>query len=241
MGGFAAIAVLSGACSDKKPSPPKALIIDQLAFTDKNPDFINDTARLLIENGYNVSLVPVQNVTVEMYRELPKDNDNLIIIRSHSTGILQFRNSPNDAIKIIGLFTSEPYSNNRFVPEQIALEVQISHYPNRSELYFGITQFFVEREMEGKFKGSTIIMTGCNGAETDGMAKAFFKKGANTFIAWDDSVTAQHSDKAIEILLKRLEVEDMSPIDAVQATMDEVGPDPSFGGKLVAFERPKDN
>jgi len=233
--------LLSDACADKKPSPPKALIIDQLAATDSNPGFLEDTTRVLTVRGFNVSLVPAQNVKVDMYRELPKENDKLVIIRSHSTGTLTFTNSPKDNIKIIGLFTSEPYTYNQYVPEQIALEVGPFNYSDGGETYFGINQYFVEKEMRGNFKGSTIIMTGCNGAETDGMAQAFFKKGAAVFIGWDNSVSADHTDKATEILLKHLETENMSPADAVKATMAEVGPDPAFGGKLVAFEKPKSN
>lgn len=241
LGGLAAIALVSNGCFEKKASPPKALIIDQLASTDYNPDFLNNTAALLTENGYSVSLVPPQNVKVDMYRNLPTKNDKLIIIRSHSTGFITFQNAPNDVNKVIGLFTTEPYTNTQYIVEQIALEVGPFHYPESSETFFGINQFFVEKEMEGKFKGSTIIMTGCNGAITDGMAKAFFSKGAATFIAWDNSVTAQHTDKAIGILLKYLEVDDMSPKNAVAATMTEVGPDPYFGGKLVAFEKTNNN
>ena len=65
---------------------------------------------------------------------------------------------------------------------------------------------------------------------------AFSSRGAKEFISWDRPVSASHTDTATLTLLEHMVRGDLSAVDAVRATMDEVGADPVFKSRLAHFE-----
>jgi hypothetical protein len=89
--------------------------------------------------------------------------------------------------------------------------------------------------MIGDFDGATIVMMGCEGLLNDSTAKAFIKRGASSYISWDETVSATHTDAAGERLLELLVTDGLSPTDAAAETMKELGPDPAFGSTLLAY------
>lgn len=228
--------------------PPRAVIVDQLSFTDPNPAFIDRAAAMLSAAGYEVDYVPPGQVTVDFYRDLPRRGYDLIVVRSHSTQgrvrhtrILAGSGVPvvdeaQTIEPIVGLFTNETYSLTSHVDEQRALQLAVVSYPESPGRggFFGFWPEFVQGGMRGNFNGATFVLMGCGGLNTTGMAQALVDRGVSRFISWDDLVTAAHTDRATELLLRHL-LDGRDAGDAAAQTMAEVGPDPAFGGRLAAY------
>jgi hypothetical protein len=214
--------------------PPRAAIIDQLSLTDPNPGFVQRTTAVLTRAGYEVHYYRWQSVTVDLYRHLPEMGYSYIIIRSHSA--VGHMDPTAATASATGLFTTEPFTFERHVDDLRAralVSARLMRRPTETT-YFGITPAFVERRMRGNFRGATVIAMGCDGLTTQALATAFHRRGAGNFIAWGDSVTAEHTDLSTERLLRYLVTERLSAEQAVARTMQEVGPDPVFGARLMS-------
>jgi len=215
---------------------PKAVIVDQLALTDPNPAFVDAAAAQLKGAGYVVDYIPPEAVTVDLYRQLPKEDYQLIILRSHSAqnqnvGDVQ---SPQ-YVRAISLFTNELYSTRSHVDEQRQGRLWKGSLTGAPVPFFTIRDEFVREAMEGDFDGATIIMMGC-GVSEDNMASAFIDKGAKQFVSWDAAVSASHTDAAATELLDALLTRHLDVREAVAQTMAKVGPDPAFGARLLSYE-----
>jgi hypothetical protein len=242
--GVSAILLLLAAPWDRgggTPPRPRAVIVDQLAYTDANPDFAAEAERDLRAAGYDVDYYPSKAVTVEFYRELPSRGYGFVLLRSHSTQFIYRRDPVTSELKqaenSVMLFTTEPYSQVAHADEQRSGRVAVGSYPDHQAegQYFLIDPTFVANAMHGQFKNATVVLMGCGGLSTTDLAKAFEKRGAKEFISWDTSVTAAHTDAAARKLLAHLLGDTPQPNEAVARTMAEVGPDPSFGSKLLAY------
>ena len=102
-------------------------------------------------------------------------------------------------------------------------------------MYFGIAPEFVRSSMRGDLDKATIVLMGCNGLTFDYTASVFAQKGAKTFIGWSGPVSADHTDAATERLLQHLVVDKLGTQESVARTMTEIGPDPSYGSKLLVY------
>jgi hypothetical protein len=227
--------------SDDGPSGPRAVIIDQLAHTDANPDFAKDATSVLESAGYRVDYYPSAAITVEFYRELPSRGYSFVLLRSHSTNFLTRpdENNPGETVvdKSVMLFTTEPYTVFAHGDEQRDRQIAVGSYPDHPDAgrYFLIQPEFVASRMHGHFKDATVVLMGCGGLSTPDLAEAFKGRGAKEFISWDASVTAAHTDEATRSLLGHLVRDGLTPDEAVAKTMEDVGPDPAFGARLVTF------
>lgn len=217
--------------SSSPSGPRRAAIVDQLELTVPNPVFLREIKQLLEANGYDVDYIPGDEVTVDFYRHLPKRDYDLIILRTHSTADIT-RGETN--VTSVSLFTGEPYSEERYYDEQLRGAIGFAQYTESSPKLFGITAEFIRNSMEGKFDGTTILMMGCQGLINGEAADAFADRGASAFVGWDGLVSAQHTDEATRILLQHLVVDQLSVAEATALTMASLGPDPNFGGKLIA-------
>jgi len=223
--GFITYSVLNQS-SSSQPVSFKAAIVDQLSGTFPNPSFNDNAKTLLVGAGYTVDYYSPDQVTVDLFRNLPLKNYGVVIIRAHSTGW-----KPGDPITI---FTSELWRSDRHVYEQLTERVQISNlYPTlpRNQEYFVVTSSFVRDSMQGRFSNSIVIMMGCTGLKDSEMAQAFESKGARVYVSWDKSVTADRTDIATIALVRSL-VEGKTVGQAVGAAMGEVGPDPIYNSQL---------
>ncbi len=225
-----------------KPGPPRAAIVDQLAMTDPNPDFVAAATRELQNAGYVVEYYKSELVTVDFYRNLPGRNYQFILLRSHASESVgkidpatgKFTGEFTDSS---GLFTSEVYSRTRHVDDQRANLLMVDSYIDRpiKDHFFGVTPAFISSAMRGDLHGATIVLMGCSGLKTDDLAKAFVARGAKDFVSWDGSVTAQHTDAAGEALLRNLFSAQLDLRQAVARTMEQTGADPAFGSKLAVY------
>jgi len=211
-------------------SEPKVAIVDHLSLTFPNQTFIKTATNILKQAGYTVDYYPGEKVTVEFYRNLPTYGYDIIILRVHSA--IGKEGGPP-----VSLFTSEYYSQNRYVSEQLSDQLTRVHYNigNEEQLYFGILPNFVRSSMNGKFQNSIIIMMGCNGLTYLDMAKTFVERGAKVYISWTDSILASHTDLATTHLLQHFLIEKLTLKKAVQETFKEVGFDPVYESLIVYY------
>lgn len=236
------------------PPPMTAVIVDQLSLTSPDQAFVDDATKTLRDSGYTVDYVPGKDVTVDFYRALPSKGYGLVIVRAHSGFVLRNAgdaNGPEDTF----LFSSERYSEDLHRGDQDKRRLSIAYYFNtgleqidesdpealqrafRDEpRYFGIKPGFIEASAQGTFPGTTVVLMGCNGLTTSALAKAFIDKGARAVVGWDDLVSAPHTDAATEKLLGHLFLDRLSMKEAVARTASEVGPDPTYGGRLGLYE-----
>ena len=201
----------------------KTAIIDHLSLTAPNQTFKQTATNALKQAGHTVDYYSGEKVNVEFYRNLPTHGYELIILRVHSTA------------KYGQLFTSEPYSNAKYVHEQLADRVIRCSFYGEPPFYFAISPLFVKFSMNGNFQNTVIIMMGCDGLKNTDMAQAFIEKGAKVYISWSESVLAGHTDQATAHLLKHLLAEKQTIEQAVTETMKEVGPDPEYNSLLIYY------
>ena len=223
--------------TNNQPSQPTAAIVDHLSLTWPNQTFTQTATNTMKEAGYTVDYYPGEEVNVELYRNLPTHGYGLIILRVHSTATEI--EGPQLVRGPVTLFTSEPYSKTKYVPEQLTNQLQMAVY-SREDLERGITYFcirppFVTNSMIGRFQNTIIIMMGCEGLDNTLMAKAFVEKGAKVYISWNHKVSASHTDLATTHLLQHFLVEELTLKEAVRETFKEVGFDPTFKSRLIYY------
>lgn len=238
LGGITAAVVLIQGGGAAPDGPPRAVIVDQLSLTDPNPAFVETATALLTAGGYEVEVVPYEQVTVDFYRDLPKRGYDFIILRSHAYGqriAVDKITGRRRALAQVGLTTAERYRDDRYIDEQRAHQIDVSYYGEGEARYFGIAAGFVAARMKGDFDGATVLLMGCDGLSSEGMAKALQARGAGAFVSWDERVTAAHIDTATERLLTLMFRDGATLADAVAQTTDEVGADPTYGGRLLLW------
>jgi hypothetical protein len=209
----------------------RAVIVDQLSASQPNPAFAESARSILQGDGYIVDYYAGDEVTVELYRNLPSGNYDLVILRTHSTAVVS---RGEEEVQTVSLFTNQPYSESDYREEQLEGKIGFAQYSEEGPKWFGVTSGFVKESMKGTFDDALVIGMGCQGLVNDLAAEAFAAKGARAFIGWDSNVSAEHTDKATERVLQLITSERLSPSDAAAKTMRELGPDPHFGGSLVA-------
>lgn len=234
VGAGAAVWLLVGGSSSGDDGPPSAAIVDQLSLTYHNPEFVDQATATLEAAGYTVDYYSPEETDVDFYRKLPVLGYDLIVFRNHADR-LQAVQPDGESFDEVILFTSEPYVRERFLDDQAKNRLVIARYYDGGDPYFGISARFVEDSMVGDFHGATIVMMGCEGLLNDSTAKAFIDRGASSYVSWDESVSASHTDAAGERLLQLMVDDGLSPADAAARTMEELGPDPAFGSTLLAY------
>ena len=232
---MAAVALLAVAIIDpgkrEAAEPKTAAIVDQLSLTVPNPDFVASATGLLQQAGYLVDYYEGEQVTVDFYRDLPKLDYDLMILRVH-VGTTRRTDSKTGEVtwpEYVSIFTGEPSAGPYKYPRQGVGEG--TTYPGGPLLY-AITAGFVEWTMRGEFDDTLIVMMGCDGLGTTRTARAFLDRGAQSFVGWSDDVSARHTDAATERLLERLLTQGLDLEEAVAQTGAEIGPDPWYGGEL---------
>ena len=208
----------------------KVAIVDHLSLHQPNPNFNQTASAILEEAGFTVDYYPSEEVTVNFFRNLPKHDYGLLILRVHSgIGVVE--------TDWVCLFTSERYTRSKYVDEQLAGRIMAACYQNPPEppYFFGINPDFVRLSTKGRFQNTIVIMMGCDGLRYPTMAEAFISKGARAYISWDKAVLTSHTDKATIQLLRHLVIEKQTIEKAVAETNKEVGPDPQDRSILLYY------
>jgi hypothetical protein len=214
--------------------PKRAAIVDQTAINHPNPELTRALAADLTAAGFTVDTYTGKEVTIALYRSLASKGYRLIVCRTHSTNdILDTKLSGQP----VYLFTSELYEKYRYVPEQMTAQIGMAKvaYEEESPPYFAIGPEFVQRSMPGQFDRTLLIIGGCKSLDTLALAQAFIAKGVAAVVGWNDWVDLSHNDQAMQKLVHALAVENLPLGQAVQETMAQVGPDPTYQSVLVYF------
>jgi len=212
----------------------KAAIIDQVSLTFPNETFTQTALEMLEQKNYSVDYYSGEKVTVDFYRKLPTYGYQVIILRVHSSADeLQGKDCTQAPVC---LFTSESYSTNGHVLEQLNDQLVIALYSMpQPAYYFAIPPAYVESCMEGRFQNTTVVMMGCEGLSNTKMAEAFIKKGAKTYVGWTGPVSPGQTDQAMTQLLQHLATDNQTIKQAVENTMREVGPDQAYNSTLEYY------
>jgi hypothetical protein len=212
---------------------PAAAIVDQLSLSAPGPEFVETATATLERAGYEVDYFPGEQVTVDLYRDLPKRGYDLIVLRAHSGRIRT--EDLGGLTDDVTLFTGEPFLLGQYDDELRSRALVLARYfedEEKVEPLFGVTSEFVRSSMKGGFDGALVVMMGCDGLRSRSTAEAFLERGASAFVSWSDLVSATHTDAATERLLEKL-VNDGLPVDeAVAQTKAELGPDPAYGAEM---------
>jgi hypothetical protein len=214
--------------------PKRAAIVDQTAINHPNQELSNALAADLTAAGFTVDIYAGQEVTIALYRSLASKGYRVIVFRTHSTNdILDTKLSGQP----VYLFTSELYEKYRYVPEQMTAQLGMAQvaYEENSPPYFAIGPEFVKRSMAGQFDRTLLIIGGCKSLDTLALAQAFIAKGVSVVVGWNDWVDLSHNDQAMQKLVHALTAETLPLGQAVQETMAQVGPDPTYKSVLVYF------
>lgn len=208
----------------------KAAIVDHLSIHQPNPTFNQTASAILEEAGFTVDYYPGEEVTVDFFRNLPKHDYGILVLRVHSgIGVVEK--------DWVCLFTSERYTRSKYVDEQLAGRIMAACYQNPPEppYFFGVNPDFIRLSTKGRFQNTIVIMMGCDGLRYPTMAEAFISKGAKAYISWDKAVLASHTDEATIHLLRQLVIEKQTIEKAVSETNKEIGPDPLDGSILLYY------
>jgi hypothetical protein len=216
--------------------PMTAAIIDQIGenppSSPNSAHVFNETVSSILQNtGFTVYYHRSQSVTVELFRNLTKNNYGIIILRTHAA----LRRGETT----IDFFTSEPYSGGKYTDEMNKGFLTRGNYSwETGKYYYAVTPKFIEN-LEGSFPKSIIISMGCWSLATDydEMAQAFIKKGAGAYIGWTDSLLMPYDDNSTIRFLQYFFEKDMTVSQAVYECNKIHDPDdPVFvSGKLHPF------
>jgi len=216
---------------ESSTTPLKAAIVDQLYSLEPNEAAIEQMTQELEDYGFEVDVYQGDEVTVDLYRQLPGHGYKLIIFRAHS-GLLR---SQEEQIRRTCLFTNEPYSQTKHVAEQLSDQLAMARIDENHPWVFGIGAEFVTEGMDGSFPNTVIVMMGCSCLYLYDLAQAFIEKGASTYMGWNASVSLDYVDEATPVLVTNLCRQGMTIKAAVNETMAEVGSDPSFHASLKYY------
>lgn len=210
-----------------------AVVIDQLS-----PEYANVTLRDEVRSGLDGFGLDVKEyegveVNVGLYRDLGTMDCAVCLIRSHS-GILVLEGEQKE--HVTSLFTNEPYSNLKYVSEQLSDRILIVRpYEEDPQLTFGISPLFIEKSMKGQFPSTIVIIGGCSCLGRTDLASAFLSRGASVVVSWDRSVNLDYLDVATSYFVDAFFSRGLALEDAVAETMAEYGSDPQFGALLTYF------
>jgi len=197
-----------------------AAIIDQLSVSNPNSTFIESVTSILNKSGYGVDYY--REVTVDLYRNLPKYGYGIIVFRVHSGLGYDENFQPTGDIDFS---TSEDYVDSKYEEYQLSdwvVKFVVNLTANQQRSFFAITPKFVREVMTGKFVNTTILMMGCDGLTYDIMAKAFREKGAKVYISWKGSIDLSFTDQVTIQLLQDLLLRGQK----IRETVNNVGQPP---------------
>ena len=236
--GFACFMIISHSLqliSSPVPEGTRAAIVDQLYSNSPDEDFTTKVTEDLEGFGFKVDVYQGDDVTVDLYRNLPIYDYQLIIFRAHSGAI-----SPNpegDVAPTTGtyLFTNEPFNRMKYTRERLADELSPAYVEKGDPVYFVIGPKFITHSMNGDFNNTVVIVDGCSCLHFDDLAQAFTSKGASCYLAWDHSVELDYVDEATTSLVENLCSKGLPAKEAVDHTMATIGPDPEWGAVLKYY------
>jgi hypothetical protein len=223
--------LLNGCSSPEVKTESGAVIVDQLFSLEPNPALVDNLTSQLQSHGFKVDYFKGEQITVDFYRKLPSRGYKLIIFRAHA-GIL---GSGGEMIKKTCLFTDEPYSESKYLTEQLSDRLAKARTDPDHPWLFGIGSDFVTKNMEGRFDRTLIIMMGCSTLYIDDLAGSFIQKGSSVYLGWNATVGLNYVDQVTPALLTRILSNSSTVKAAIMDTLQEKGADPDFKATLEFY------
>jgi len=237
------IIIASESSAPKEPRK-SAAIIDQLSKLIPNPYFQEKSKEYLETAGYKVDVFNTEDVTVDFFKNLPTMNYKYIIFRTHS---LEEPESENPTF----LFTGEKYDVNKYIQEQLFLQVSkgapiyeedlilAQQNPELFEdkMYFIVGSKFVDELMLGEFPDTTIIIGGCESVRTIDLAESLINRGAASVVGWDRSIQSSENDQIILKLLEEILIEKSTINDSIVSVMKKYGSNLHYSSLLQHIYR----
>ena len=202
----------------------RAAVIDQLSSVQEGSGLVHEVYTMLTNRGISTDVYLPNDITVSFYARLATMGYGLIILRVH-TGL-------GNSQAPIGLFTNEPYDQNKYVLEQASLLVGAAQATPDGPVVFAVTPKFIQESMQGRFANTIVVLGGCYGLKGGDLPQAFVDKGARVVVGWTGLVDLDHTDQALAVFLKSFVEQGMTIQNAVDATMQAVGPDPNYHSVL---------
>lgn len=218
----------SGQTDSTQSGELKAAIIDQLYVLDPNQDFIHQATSELEDYGFKVDVYHGEEVTVDLYSQLPANGYKLIVFRAHA-GLLGHEEDLHvEGTDATFLFTGETYYTTERVWEQLFDQILPAKMTDDYPMVFAVNSRFVKKSIEGEFQNTVIIMMGCSSAYQSDMAEAFIEKGASVYLGWSATVDLDYVDTATLEIINNLCTKGMPIEEALAKTVAEVGLDPYY-------------
>ena len=195
---------------------PKAVILDGLYSESPNMTFSQILTDYLSAAGYTVDIFRGENVTIDLLRNIA--GYKVMVLRLHSA-IHSDRN--------LYIFSGEPYTESKYTMEQLTGSVRKAN-TTEGKLYFAINIALLGNNKPDSLKDSTVVLMGCHGVSDQYSVDKLLESGVKTYFGWTGYVDLSHTDEATLVLVKALCLEKLSPEQAVQEAMTEVGPDPLY-------------
>jgi len=203
----------------------KAAIIDQLHDEWPNEDWQKKVKELLDSGGYEqIDLFTTKDITVDFYKELPSMDYKFIVARTHSLAIKE------QGKQSVWMFTGEKYTEDKYIQEQLSGQVSrgvpfvTGPATDREEAakkrLFIIGSEFVDKEMIGRFPGTTFVLGGCDTMSYPFMAKSLVNRGASSVIGWYGLVSLFDNDRVTLKVLEEILINGKLPDDAVDSVME---------------------
>lgn len=222
---------------------PRAAILDMM-YTEYPNKYFDDTVEKNLQGaGYQVDVYKTENVTVDLYKNLPTMNYKFIVFRTHGL-------HKGTVEKSSSIFTGEVYSKNKHYSEQLARQVQKGVPYLRSEIlakggygafvnqtYFVIGSRFVDQSMVGTFPNSTIIIGGCDSMSNNLLAKSLVSRGASGVVGWNNLVSLDDNDKGIFMVIDEIIINKKSVENATKTVMANFTANPTFPAKLEYYTK----
>jgi len=203
----------------------KAAIIDQLDTEFPNKELHMKAEEILRTAGYDqVDIYLTEDITVDFYKELPSMDYDYIVARTHSLAVKQTGKTS------VWMFTGEKYTEDKYIQYQLSGGVSMgvpfvtSRHTDRAEAenkrLFIIGTEFVDKQMNGKFQGTTLLLGGCDTMSYPYMAKSLVDRGASAIIGWYGLVSLYDNDRAIIKVLEEMLINGKNSEEAVDYVME---------------------
>lgn len=206
----------------------RAAIIDGIGLSKPSFSFIQGVKETLEKAKMSVDVYEGEDVTI----------DRLMRIGGYELLILRLHSAVDSKYGFLYFFSAERFNETAY-EARFDQYVRITGAVREGVTFDGEHYFALRADLlgclnDGGLRGSTIILMGCNGTNSDHAINRLFERGVKAIIAWDGFVDPDYTDEVTFELLRAVYDEGLSYKEAVQ----RISPDPKWKSRLVYLANP---